>query len=172
MKTFKTSAVRRVPAGVLAAALCATLWASAPAQAAGPRFVPSAAGDEVTDTQTGLVWRRCAEGQAWAGSTCAGSATTMTWDGALSHAQSQAASTAQAWRVPNVKELRSLVNLAKTSPAIDTAAFPNTPSDWFWTSTPYAGDADYAWIVVFYSGSVSNSNRYNGYAVRLVRAAQ
>jgi hypothetical protein len=174
MKTFKTTPLRRVPAGVLAAALCATLWASAPAQAAGPRFVPSAAGDEVTDTQTGLVWRRCAEGQAWTGSTCAGSAPSMTWDGALSHAQSQAASTGLAWRVPNVKELRSLVNLARTSPAIDTAAFPNTPSDWFWTSTPYAGDADSAWVVDFYGGYVLNGNRNYDYygAVRLVRVGQ
>jgi len=172
MKTFKNTVPRRLPAGVLAAALCATLWAGAPAQAAGARFVPSAAGDEVTDTQTSLVWRRCAEGQAWTGSTCAGSATTMTWDGALSHAQSQAASTAQAWRVPNVKELRSLVNLAKFFPAIDTAAFPNTPSYWFWTSTPYAGYADGAWLVNFHLGLVSVSGRDYYGAVRLVRAGQ
>jgi len=172
MKTFKTAVLRHLPAGVLGAALCVAALASAPAQAAGARFVPSAAGDEITDTATGLVWRRCAEGQAWTGSTCGGSATGYTWEGALALANSTATSTGVAWRVPNVKELQSLVNRQTVSPAIDATAFPGTPSSWFWTSTPYAGNASDAWRVAFGYGFVGYLNRYYGNAVRLVRAGQ
>jgi hypothetical protein len=42
------------------------------------------------------------------------------------------------WRVPTGPELRGLVE-AIYDPAIDPIAFPNTPTDLFWTSTlgPY-----------------------------------
>lgn len=33
-------------------------------------------GDIVTDASTGLTWQRCALGQSWNGSTCAGAAST------------------------------------------------------------------------------------------------
>jgi hypothetical protein len=132
----------------------------------------SANGDEVTDTSTGLIWRRCAQGQAWTGSTCSGTPTLYTWDQAVAAAQAQALSTGVAWRLPNVKELNSIVSLARISPAIDTVAFPATQSTSHWTSTPYAGFAGYAWIADFNGGYVYGGNRYDYYAVRLVRAGQ
>ncbi|MCW8328380.1 DUF1566 domain-containing protein [Photobacterium sp. SDRW27] len=40
------------------------------------------------------------------------------------------------WRLPNIKEMVSIVNYNKTSPAIDEEFFPNTPVKYFfWTST-------------------------------------
>ncbi len=132
----------------------------------------SANGDEVTDTSTGLIWRRCAQGQAWTGSTCSGTPTLYTWDQAVAAAQAQALSTGVAWRLPNVKELNSIVSLVRTYPAIDAVAFPATQSTTHWTSTPYAGYADYAWVVNFIYGFVTSGYRYGNYAVRLVRAGQ
>jgi Protein of unknown function (DUF1566) len=147
--------------------------AAAPASATDPRFVPSASGDEVTDTQTGLIWRRCLEGQTWTGSTCAGSYGTYTWDNALAHAKSTANSTGVAWRLPNVKELQSLVDRSMSIPLmIDSSVFPGTPGISFWTSTPYAGDASSAWFVYFYNGFVYYGGRGSSLAVRLVRAGQ
>jgi hypothetical protein len=128
--------------------------------------------DEVADTSTNLIWRRCAEGQAWTGSTCSGTSTLYTWDQAVAAAQAQALSTGVAWRLPNVKELSSIVSLARYSPAIDIAAFPNTQSALNWTSTPFAGDEGLAWVVSFSNGSVSNGSRDVNGAVRLVRAGQ
>jgi Protein of unknown function (DUF1566) len=133
------------------------------------RYTYSAAGDEVTDTQTGLVWRRCSEGQAWSGGTCTGSAATYTHEQALARATAQMGTAG--WRLPNVKELASLADKTRTDPAINTTAFPATPSNWYWSSTPYAGDASRAWFVSFYNGNVGYDHvRYHYYHhVRLVR---
>lgn len=137
---------------------------------AGSRYQPNAAGDEVTDTATGLIWRRCAEGQAWSGSTCTGTAQYFSWDDALAQANSQARSSGVSWRLPNSKELVSLVNYTQTNPALDMAAFPGATSDWLWSSTPYASDATVAWTVHFDHGKVYADHRAATGAARLVRA--
>lgn len=174
--TFETPllACRSVCRTALALATSFGLWAAATsAWATDPRFVPNISGEEVTDTQTGLIWRRCSEGQTWTGSACGGSAGLYAWESALAEAKSVAGSTGVAWRLPNVKELQTLVHRGSIKPAVDSSVFPNTPSSWFWTSTPYAGDACCAWYVNFFDGYVSTDRRYgyNG-AVRLVRAGQ
>lgn len=119
------------------------------------RYTYSTAGDEVTDTKTGFIWRRCSEGQTWRASTCTGSATTYTHEQALAHATAQAG--AAGWRLPNVKELSSITDKTRTSPAIDTTAFPGTPSNGYWSSTPYAGDAGNAWVFNFGHGDANGS---------------
>ena len=73
------------------------------------------------------------------------------------------------WRVPNRHELQSLVYYGRVEPAIDTDYFPNTVSNWFWSSSPYVGNASYAWVVDFNNGNVFNYSRFSVSAVRLVR---
>jgi hypothetical protein len=60
---------------------------------------------------------------------------------------------------------------------INTAAFPNTLEDIFgkreyWSSSPYVGNSDYAWIVSFNRGDISTDLRFMSSWVRLVRASQ
>jgi hypothetical protein len=57
-------------------------------------------------------------------------------------------------------------------PTIQAAAFPNTPSSYFWSGSPYAGNTDYAWVVGFNDGDAVGSYRYGGRHVRLVRGGQ
>lgn len=146
---------------------------TAPTQAQG-RYGYSTDGSEVTDSQTGLVWRRCSEGMAWSGGFCTGVATTYSHEAALIHAKTQTG-----WRLPNVKELSSIVDTSRLNPAIDPAAFPATALGWYWSSSPMVGDSHYAWVVGFDYGKVFGGNR-NGHintggtvdyyvAVRLVR---
>ena len=156
--TFKT---------LLGIALMASAWG---AQAACPttpgRF--AANGAEVADGQTGLVWARCSVGQSWSGSACTGTASSHTHEQALALAKA-----ATGWRLPNVKELASLADKGCQSPSIDSAAFPNTSSSWYWTSSPSVGDASYAWVVNFHDGNnVFGSVRGDSSEVRLVRASQ
>jgi hypothetical protein len=154
----------------MAPALAQTCRDDIPASAPDSRF--NANGDgTVTDRATGLIWKQCAEGLS--GADClTGSATTFTWQQALQHAEAAVFAGSALWRLPNKKELASLVEQRCYLPAINSRFFPNTPSSWFWSSSPTAGDASYAWYVAFGSGYVSGYSR--GYAsyVRLVRGGQ
>lgn len=70
------------------------------------------------------------------------------------------------------EELASLVEERCTEPAINSRFFPNTPSSWFWSSSPYADGSGLAWGVYFGNGDVYLiAKGYAGY-VRLVRAGQ
>jgi len=62
--------------------------------------------------------------------------------------------------LPTVKELSSIVDFTVAGPAINQTAFPSTPADRFWTSSPYAGSSGYAWDVFFYDGFSSTSSTW------------
>lgn len=77
------------------------------------------------------------------------------------------------WRLPTVDELFALADRSRVSPAIDTNFFPDTPSDWFWSSTPYAGSPGVcAWYVLFSYGSAFWGNHGSFGFVRAVRVGQ
>jgi hypothetical protein len=135
-------------------------------------FTVSADGQEVTDTKTGLVWRRCAEGMTANGSTCTGTPGTFTHEAALTRARAQATDTGVAWRLPNVKELSSITDKSRSSPAIEVTVFPATPLRAFWSSSPHLHRANEAWFVGFFDGYADGYVRNEAFAVRLVRAGQ
>lgn len=143
-------------------------------QASNPTsvYVINSAMGTVTDTRTGLMWDRCALGQS--GINCAtGTATTFAWQGALNAAATIGAYKGFSdWRLPNVRELRSLVEECRFIPAINEFAFPNTGASFFWSGSPYAGGATYAWYVGFNYGNAYIDDRSFANPVRLVRAGQ
>ena len=98
---------------------------------ASPRYAFSANGAEVVDRRTGLTWRRCLEGMTWSGGTCTGTARIFTHEAALAHAQAQSG-----WRVPNIKELGSIMDRSQVR-GYDSSTFPSTPDyGKSWSSTP------------------------------------
>lgn len=145
------------------------------------RFMVSADGT-ATDTVTGLMWKRCAEGQTWNASTgaCDGTVAAFNWQRALQRATQVNAATAGErlgytdWRVPDQKELTSLVERRCYSPAINDAVFPGTPNADFWSASPYARNSYNAWSVYFGNGIARTYNSSNAIlpAVRLVRFGQ
>lgn len=133
----------------------------------------------VTDTVTGLMWRQCSEGVTSQAVPCdSGSAVTYGWQQALQHVADVNAAHAEAqvgysdWRLPDLKELKSLSELACFNPAINTTLFPNTPADFFWSATPVLSDDDYAWSVGFYYGGDRWGQKSDVRYVRLVRTAR
>ena len=127
----------------------------------------------VTDPTTGLQWMRCSMGQTWDGTTCTGTASTYTWDQAVALTNAVPFAGQSDWRLPNIRELQTILDRSVYSPSIDPAAFPNTPASNFWSVSTYAGDWDGAWIVNFDVGSAGNSySKSSTFQVRLVRAGQ
>ena len=143
-------------------------------QASNPTsvYVIDSANGTVTDTRTGLMWDRCARGLS--GVSCAtGTASTITWQAALNAAATIGAYKGyNDWRLPNLKELRSLVEECRVNPSINEFTFPNTPASFFWSGSPVAGGATIAWGVYFYDGDAYFDSRGFAYQVRLVRAGQ
>jgi hypothetical protein len=125
----------------------------------------------VSDTKTGMIWKKCSEGQS--GANCeSGNATTYSWQDALQHAQSvnnSGFAGYKNWRLPNIKELNSIVEEMCDSPSINLGVFPNTQIDRYWTSSAYSNSLNNAWRVNFSYGSSYNDNGDNNYYVRLVR---
>ena len=56
------------------------------------------------------------------------------------------------WRLPHIDELMSIVNKNHYAPAIDTEAFPDTKSDYYWSNTSQKKDFTKVWLVFFYYG--------------------
>jgi len=113
-------------------------------------------GSEVKDLKTRLIWQRCSVGQTWTGSSCEGEATSYTWP----HALAAVKAGDSLWRLPNIKELYSLVNIACYNPAINEPIFPNTPNAAYWSSSPLPSPSlggAYAWTVTFGSFFLAKS---------------
>lgn len=153
----------------LFSSIAGMLFALSSAQAACPsnpgRFLSN--GAEVTDTRSGLTWARCSEGQTWSGGACTGAATSHNHEGALQLAQA-----ATGWRLPNVKELASLVDRGCETPAVDKIAFPGIRPTVYWSSSPYVFSSDVAWTVEFNVGDTYHDGRRSTHPVLLVRAGQ
>lgn len=113
----------------------------------------------VTDSSTGLVWQDDAVG----GST--------TWQGAIDRCETLNLGGHEDWRLPNLKELTSLVDVTKFIPSIDDI-FESTVSLYYWSSTTYANGSDNAWNVLFSNGRQGNSGKNGVSYVRCVRAGQ
>ena len=81
--------------------------------------------------------------------------------------------TGQAWRVPNAKELRSIVS-DTSGEIIDPLVFPQTPRKGQWTATPQDVDKKtppVAWSVDFLYGDNDLEKISLPFSVRLVRDA-
>jgi len=102
----------------------------------GSRYLVDA--DTVVAQVTGLTWQRAVEKTnrdwAWADEYCR----TLNLGGWSS-----------GWRLPRKKELESLVDRRRSYPAIDTTAFPLTPSSYTWTGTVSGSSG---WAVIFDKG--------------------
>jgi hypothetical protein len=136
-----------------------------PSTIAGAKTPPSytLADETVADVVTGLTWQRNLP-ETYVG--CAG---TCTWDKAKAYCDMLTLAGADNWRLPTMIELVSILDDNAVMPSIDAAAFPNTPSDNFWSASPNIGDSGQAWGVGFAAFQVLARAKTDSLRVRCVR---
>ena len=135
-----------------------------------PRFTDHGNGT-ITDNLTGLIWLK--DGNRFG---------QRTWSVALSDCNGLAdngtnltdGSSAGDWRLPNVNELKSLINAGAAYPDIwlNSQGFSGVQADNYWSSTTYAIDTPYAWYVYMLMGIVSNAIKTDSHYVLAVRSGQ
>lgn len=127
----------------------------------------------ITDVKTGLMWSVCSIGQSYSDGQCTGAPQSFSWTQALQQAQivNNAGGLAGKadWRLPNLKELGSIVEYQCHNPAINLEAFPDTPSATYWSSTPDPRTGRQARSIYFVDGSDLTPDVSTARHVRLVR---
>ncbi|KIE20695.1 membrane protein [Vibrio sinaloensis] len=103
----------------------------------------------ILDVKTNLLWQKCTLGQTYLpdSNSCTNDGATHfgTWQEALKATEDPTITTVEGipgFRLPNIKELTSIVNYQCVFPAIDTTFFPATENEPYWTNTPDATDTN------------------------------
>jgi hypothetical protein len=80
------------------------------------------------------MWKQCLEGYTYSGGVCTLiTVTTVNWEGALSLVTTHIGFADHTdWRLPNIKELQSIVEEQCYSPAVNLEIFPDTPAAGVW----------------------------------------
>jgi hypothetical protein len=142
-----------------------------PASTPSERFVDQGNG-LVLHLPTRLIWQRCPLGQSWTGTACSGEADLLDWSAALQTADAHEQAGFDDWRLPDRKELASIVETRCHSPAVNGAIFPDHPISAFWTASPASDAADAAWSIDFVEGAIQFESDSQLRAVRLVRGGR
>jgi hypothetical protein len=130
------------------------------------RFVDNGDGT-VTDTCTGLMWQQDtadvnADGKI-------DGRDRLVWCDALAYCENLSFAGHDDWRLPNVRELHSIIDYGRFAPAIDPV-FGAVSDEWYWSSTSFFFLPDLAFIILFGSGVDGGGDRDGDpYYVRAVR---
>ncbi len=114
----------------------------------------------ITDPTTGLMWQQ------------ASASGTYTWAQGLSYCENLSLGGYSDWRMPTIKELASIVDLSKSSPAVNPEFFPDTQPSNYWSSTTSIDDPYRACYLYFKNGGDGGYIKYSSYSVRAVRGGQ
>ncbi len=134
-----------------------------------PRFTDNLDGT-VTDNLTGLIWLQdanCFDSRKW------DDARTKVYE--MNTGVAQSCNTTQTgWRLPNIRELHSLINYQYSNPALSNAEgdqnwnendpFLGVQSGAYWSATSPVYNTSYAWVVLFNNGYVNaHGKTYTNY---------
>lgn len=122
----------------------------------GPRFQENGNGS-ITDNSTGLMWQKLSTQEG------------MTWEDALAACGKLDLAGHKDWRLPNIKELRSISDDSKVRPSLDITFFPNAQAKIYWSSSSQSNRPQRAWFVDFVTGLVSYSDKTEKHLAIAVR---
>ncbi len=114
-------------------------------------------GDSVIDQGTGLQWQKSGDGVL------------RVWEEALAYCENLSLDNHSDWRLPNIREMKSLVEDYRYYPAIDPVF--SCQSAYYWTATTVTRfPTAHAWSVFFANGDDNCGDKKNSHFVRCVRA--
>ncbi|WP_165780275.1 DUF1566 domain-containing protein [Leptospira saintgironsiae] len=147
----------------------------------------------IQDKSTSLYWQKCIYPMKWDTSTSTSQCKVPTPAPSSPYINASAVTWSQVknknlckyygsnWRTPTIAELKSLVERSQYNPALDGIFDPgaaasssssssgNGMPDFFWSSTSYGADTNYAWTVNFYYGYIYHTSaKVNNYYLRCV----
>lgn len=117
-------------------------------------------GNSVTDTTTFITWQKSDDGQV------------RTWKQALSYCADLTLDEESDWRLPDIRELSSLIDFSSYNPALNDSYFPTKmASHLYWSSTTsVVSYFNGAWVVNFTNGETRNEiSKDLNYATRCIR---
>jgi hypothetical protein len=143
-----------------------------------PRFTDNGDGT-VTDHLTGLIWLKNGNCFRFYFSNFT-MQNNRTWQNALTSANFLSSgycgltdgSSEGDWRLPNYKELVSLLDLGQDNPALPSDNLIQVQYNLYWTSTTIEDARDNAWSVDFRSGVATNRAKVQSWYVLAVRGGQ
>ena len=92
----------------------------------------------VTDQNSGLVWQQQDDGIG------------RNWQNSIAYCEGLELAGQTDWRLPNIKELQSIVDYTRHDPAIDPATFTLSDSEgWFWSGTTHGDSTSSAAYICF-----------------------
>lgn len=148
------------------------------------RFILSDNGT-VFDQKTNLMWTRCPYGVRLSEKECIGSGFPYySWERALETVKETSYAGYSNWRLPNIKELATLVEYQCVAPAINTKVFPgnynHSSYTQIWSSSPsyYSGTDEISrseaasFMLDFDAGKARLAIARYGHNIRMVRDVQ
>ncbi|MDZ7695559.1 MAG: DUF1566 domain-containing protein [Deltaproteobacteria bacterium] len=141
-----------------------------------PRFMDNGDGT-VTDNLTGLIWLKdggCMGARAWGDSSGETFAVISQFNEGVDFACGQyTAGTYTDWRLPNFRELLSLMDFGQENPALPSGhLFTSVKNDSYFSSTTRVDDAGRAWGVHIYQSYLINKDKTTTAYVWPVRGGQ
>ncbi|MBI5140874.1 MAG: DUF1566 domain-containing protein [Nitrospirae bacterium] len=95
----------------------------------------------VIENASGLIWQKSAMGP-------------YSWSASLDYCEGLTLGGSTQWRLPNAKELESVLDISRAYPSVDPQALPTSSTASLWTSTTFEGYPSYAYHVGFGNGSI------------------
>lgn len=170
--------------GFAAESICASNAIGNQATAPTARYVfPTAKtivdSEVLKDLVTGLVWARCEVGGVWDPifQNCAkdgSQPTPMNWPNALAYVKALEGTSVNGyttgWRLPNIKELASLIEHDCIRPALNGEVFKDALGNKVWTNSPTGiTTASKVWAIDFELGTSGVFANSESHYIRLVR---
>jgi len=122
----------------------------------------SKSGDVVSDSTTGLEWQDNSDTNG----------TQRTWQEAIDYCEDLSLESYNDWRLPNINELKTLIDKSKFDPAIKSDVFVYVKSSYYWSSTSVVGFEHEAWVMDYYSASMLSDHKQSSHKKHYVRCVR